>query len=135
MDYRSKHIEKLINTLVTPKVNQVLTEAGYPTIFNVEVDKIIPPTGGLKSSHVSVMVHYKNTQNDYDANVRYFSYPICNMITNCIDYVMTDKYGVTIINILMNDILDSYTFAVRKDDYKFSISDAMDELKNRLMVD
>ena len=134
MDYRSKHIEKLINTLVTPKVNQVLTEAGYPIIYNVEVDKIIPPTES-KSSYVSVMVHYKNTQNDYDANVRYFSYPICNMITNCIDYVMTDNYKVTIINILINDSLDSYTFVARKDDYRISTSDAMDELKNRLMVD
>jgi hypothetical protein len=41
MDNRHKHILKLINSLVVPKVNKILTEAGFPTITNVEVDEIL----------------------------------------------------------------------------------------------
>ena len=40
MDNRHKHIEKLINTLVVPKVNKILMEDGAPLIVNVGVDTI-----------------------------------------------------------------------------------------------
>jgi hypothetical protein len=133
MDNRPKHIKKLIDTLVVPKVNEVLMEAEHPTIVNVEVDDIHPMGNRFGSVYISVMVHYKNPPNGLDTNIRYFYYPICHMITNCIDYVITDNYKVTIINILMDD-LDSMTLHFDKGD-SISTSDAMDELKNRLMVD
>ena len=133
MDYRPKHIKKLIETLVVPKVNKVLMEAGHPTIVNVEVDDVYRESLSVKY-YVSIMIHYKNQPNGLDAYINHFAYPIAHMILNCIDYVITDTYKATIINILM-DNLNSTTFRMYSDDHKFSMSYAMDELKNRVLGD
>jgi len=133
MDYRPKHIKKLIDTLVVPKVNKVLMEAGHPTIVNVEVDDVYRESLSVKY-YVSIMIHYKNQQNGLDVYINHFTYPIAHMILNCIDYVITDTYKATIINILM-DNLNSTTFRMYSDDHKFSMSYAMDELKNRVLGD
>jgi hypothetical protein len=133
MDYRPKHIKKLIDTLVVPKVNKVLMEAGHPTIVNVEVDDVYRESSSVKN-YVSIMIHYKNQPNGLDAYINHFAYPIAHMILNCIDYVITDTYKATIINILM-DNLNSTTFRMYSDDHKFSMSYAMDELKNRVLGD
>jgi hypothetical protein len=133
MDYRPKHIKKLIETLVVPKANKILMEAGHPTIVNVEVDDVYRESSSVKN-YVSIMIHYKNQPNGLDAYINHFTYPIAHMILNCIDYVITDTYKATIINILM-DNLNSTTFRMYSDDHKFSMSYAMDELKNRVLGD
>jgi len=133
MDNRPKHIKKLIDTLVVPKVNEVLMKAEHPTIVNVEVEDVYRESSSVKN-YVSIMIHYKNQPNGLDVYINHFAYPIAHMILNCIDYVITDTYKATIINILM-DNLNSTTFRFYNDNHKFSMSYAMDELKNRVMGD
>jgi hypothetical protein len=137
MDNRSKHIKKLIDTLVVPKVNEVLMEAGRPTIVNVEVDDIFnvyPSESSSSKNHVYIRVFYKNQPNGLDTYINHFAYPIAHMIVNCIDYVITNRYEVNIMNILM-DNLNTTTFKMYNDDHKFSMSYSIDELKNRVMGD
>lgn len=135
MDNRSKHIKKLIEILVVPKVNEVLLEAGHPTIVNVDVaDVYTSPTSSVKH-YVSIMINYKNQPNDLfllDPYINHFTYPIAHMIMNCIDYVITDTYKATIANILM-DNLNSSTFRLWSNEPKFTMSHAIEELKNRVL--
>jgi hypothetical protein len=134
MDYRPKHIEKLINTLVVPKVNEILMKAEHPTIVNVEVDDVYTSELSSSKNRVFIRVFYKNQPNGLDTYINHFAYPIAHMIINCIDYVITDRYKADIMNILM-DNLNTTTFRFYSDDHKFSMSYAMDELKNRVMGD
>ena len=114
MDNRHKHIEKLINTLVVPKVNKILMEDGAPLIVNVEVDPIDKSSWG-DSDIVSVMIHYKNQEDGNYASVENISYPISCMIVTIIPYVITRLYRTTIINIL-TDNMDSSTFRFNNHD-------------------
>ena len=104
MDNRHKHILKLINSLVVPKVNKILTEAGFPTITNVEVDEIltIKKTKTIRNSddygQISITVFYENQKSEI--HVAIISNPISGMIMNIIPYVMTGDYTVTVENIV-----------------------------------
>jgi hypothetical protein len=137
MDYRHKHIKKLIDTLVVPKVNEILMKAEHPIIDNVRVDEVFNEYASESPSsknHVYIWVYYKNQPNGLDTYINHFAYPIAHMIVNCIDYVITDKYKANIMNILM-DNLNTTTFRFYSDDHKFSMSYSIDELKNRVMGD
>ena len=103
MDNRHKHILKLINSLVVPKVNKILTEAGFPTITNVEVDEIltIKKTKTIRNSddygQISITVFYENQKSEI--HVAIISNPISGMIMTLVPYVMTGDYTVTVENI------------------------------------
>lgn len=128
MDNRHKHIEKLINTLVVPKVNKILMEDGAPLIVNVEVDTIDKSSWG-DSDVVSVMIHYKN-QEGRDSSVSYISYPISCMIVTILPYVIMGEYRITIINIL-KDNMDSSTYKFNNHEHLHSFNDYLNLLKER----
>ena len=111
MDNRHKHIEKLINTLVVPKVNKILEDEMAPMIYNVEVDTInIYSTDIRDIEFVTIMIHYKNPEGGRYVSVSSISYPISCMIVTILPYVLSgDNYNITILNILM-DNMDSSTF-------------------------
>ena len=111
MDNRHKHIEKLINTLVVPKVNKILEDGMAPMIYNVEVDTInIYSTDIRDIEFVTIMIHYKNQEGGRYVSVSSISYPISCMIVTILPYVLSgDNYNITILNILM-DNMDSSTF-------------------------
>ena len=129
MDNRHKHIEKLINTLVVPKVNKILMEDGAPLIVNVEVDPIDKSSWG-DSDIVSVMIHYKNQEDGNYASVENISYPISCMIVTIIPYVITRLYRTTIINIL-TDNMDSSTHKLNNYDHLESFDYYLELLKER----
>lgn len=111
MDNRHKHIKKLINTLVVPKVNKILEDGMAPLIYNVEVDTInIYSTDIRDIEFVTIMIHYKNQEGGRYVSVSSISYPISCMIVTILPYVLTgDNYNIMILNILM-DNMDSSTF-------------------------
>lgn len=111
MDNRHKHIEKLINTLVVPKVNKILEDGMAPMIYNVEVDTInIYSTDIRDIEFVTIMIHYKNQEGGRYVTVSSISYPISCMIVTILPYVLSgDNYNITILNIL-TDQLDSSTY-------------------------
>ena len=111
MDNRHKHIQKLINTLVVPKVNKILEDGMAPLIYNVEVDTInIYSTDIRDIEFVTIMIHYKNQEGGRYVTVSSISYPISCMIVTILPYVLTgDNYNIMILNILM-DNMDSSTF-------------------------
>ena len=128
MDNRHKHIEKLINTLVVPKVNKILMEDGAPMIYNVEVDPIDKSSWG-DSEIISVMIHYKN-QEGRDSSVSYISYPISCMIVTILPYVIMGNFIITIINIL-TDNMDSSTYKFNNHEHLHSFNDYLNLLKER----
>ena len=111
MDNRHKHIQKLINTLVVPKVNKILEDGMAPMIYNVEVDTInIYSTDIRDIEFVTIMIHYKNQEGGRYVTVSSISYPISCMIVTILPYVLSgDNYNITILNIL-TDQLDSSTY-------------------------
>ena len=111
MDNRHKHIQKLINTLVVPKVNKILEDGMAPLIYNVEVDTInIYSTDIRDIEFVTIMIHYKNPEGGRYVSVSSISYPISCMIVTILPYVLTgDNYNIMILNILM-DNMDSSTY-------------------------
>ena len=135
MDNRHIHIKKMIDTLVIPKVNDLLMEFKAPLILGVEVDDIHPMGDRFGPVNISIRVHYKDQQDGelFYFEISFISYPIAHMITTCIDYVITDNYRVSIINILM-DTNDSATYTFDKEDSRFPVNYAMKELKDRLSV-
>lgn len=133
MDNRSIHIKKMIDTLVIPKVNDLLMEFKAPLILGVEVDDIHPMGDRFGPVNISIRIHYKDQQDGEHFYISFISYPIAHMITTCIDYVITDNYRVSIINILM-DTNDSTTYTFDKEDSRFPVNYAMKELKDRLSV-
>ena len=104
MDNRHKHILKLINSLVVPKVNKILTDAGFTTITDVKVDEIltIKKTNTIRNSddygQITIMVFYGNQKSEI--HITSISSPISGMIMNIIPYVMTGDYTVTVENIV-----------------------------------
>lgn len=129
MDNRHKHIEKLINTLVVPKVNKILMEDGAPLIVNVGVDTIDKSSWG-DSDIVSVMIHYKNQEGRRYVSIRDISYPISCMIVTIIPYVLTGVYRTTIINIL-KDNMGSSIFRFNNHEHLHSFNDYLNLLKER----
>ena len=111
MDNRHKHIEKLINTLVVPKVNKILEDEMAPMIYKVQVDTInIYSTDIRDIEFVTIMIHYKNPEGGRYVSVSSISYPISCMIVTILPYVLTgDNYNIMILNILM-DNMDSSTY-------------------------
>ena len=111
MDNRHKHIEKLINALVVPKVNKILEDEMAPMIYKVQVDTInIYSTDIRDIEFVTIMIHYKNQEGGRYVSVSSISYPISCMIVTILPYVLSgDNYNITILNILM-DNMDSSTF-------------------------
>lgn len=111
MDNRHKHIEKLINTLVVPKVNKILEDEMAPMIYKVQVDTInIYSTDIRDIEFVTIMIHYKNQEGGRYVSVSSISYPISCMIVTILPYVLTgDNYNIMILNILM-DNMDSSTY-------------------------
>ena len=112
MDNRHKHIEKLINTLVVPKVNKILENEMAPMILKVEVDTIYTSSWSdiRDTEFVTIMIHYKNQEGGRYVSVSSISYPISCMIVTILPYVLSgDNYNITILNILM-DNMDSSTF-------------------------
>jgi hypothetical protein len=130
MDNRHKHIEKLINTLVVPKVNKILMEDGAPLIVNVGVDTIDKSSWG-DSDIVSVMIHYKNQEGRRYVSISDISYPISCMIVTIIPYVLTGEYRITIINIL-KDNMDSSRFIFNNHEHLHSFNDYLNLLKERV---
>jgi hypothetical protein len=131
MDNRPKHIEKLINTLVVPKVNKILMEDRAPLIINVEVDTIHKPSSLMEDvESISIMIHYKNQEGRRYASVSSISYPISCMIVTIIPYVITGDYRIVIINIL-KDNLDSSTFRFNNYDPIHSFKSYLNLLKER----
>lgn len=109
MDNRHKHIKKLINTLVVPKVNKILEDGMAPMIYNVEVDTINRYSTGIHD-FVTIMIHYKNPEGGRYVSVSSISYPISCMIVTILPYVLSgDYYKTMILNILM-DNMDSSTY-------------------------
>lgn len=111
MDNRHKHIEKLINTLVVPKVNKILEDEMAPMIYKVKVDTInIYSTDIRDIEFVTIMIHYKNPEGGRYVSVSSISYPISCMIVTILPYVLSgDNYNIMILNILM-DNMDSSTY-------------------------
>jgi len=112
MDIRHKHIEKLINTLVVPKVNKILEDEMAPMIQKVEVDTIYTSSWSdiRDTEFVTIMIHYKNQEGGRYVSVSGISYPISCMIVTILPYVLSgDNYNITILNILM-DNMDSSTY-------------------------
>ena len=111
MDNRHKHIEKLINTLVVPKVNEILEDGMAPMIYKVEVDTINKYWSGIRDiEFVTIMINYKNPEGGNYVSISSVSYPISCMIVTILPYVLTgDNFKVTILNILM-DNMDSSTY-------------------------
>lgn len=113
MDKRHIHILKLINTMIVPKVNELLERGKAPLIVNVEVDALYKSTWGdtPNSEYVSIMIHYKNPKGGKYVSVSSISYPISCMIATVLPYVLTggDNINTTIINFL-KDNMDSSTF-------------------------
>ena len=125
MDNRHKHIEKLIDTLVIPKVNKILMDSGAPTITDVKVNPISKPFGG-NIEHVFITILYKRQEGGEYVyiSVSRFAYPISGMIMNLIPYVMTGNYVVTINNTLTNN-MDTST-------YRFTIYDTVESFTHYL---
>lgn len=129
MDNRHKHIEKLINTLVVPKVNKILMEDGAPMIYRVEVDPIDKSSWG-DSDIVSVMIHYKNQEDGRYDSVENISYPISCMIVTILPYVIMGNFIINIINVL-TDNMDSSTHKLNNHDHLESFDYYLELLKER----
>ena len=109
MDNRHKHIEKLINTLVVPKVNKILEDGMAPMIYRVVVDNILR-SDITNTEFVTIMINYKNPEGGKYASISSVSYPISCMIITILPYVLTgDNFRITILNTLM-DNMDSRSY-------------------------
>ena len=109
MDNRHKHIEKLINTLVVPKVNKILEDGMAPMIYRVVVDNILI-SDITNTEFVTIMINYKNPEGGNYVSISSVSYPVSSMIVTILPYVLTgDNFRITILNTLM-DNMDSSSY-------------------------
>ena len=108
MDNRHKHIEKLINTLVVPKVNEILEDGMAPMIYRVVVDNILR-SDITNTEFVTIMINYKNPEGGNYVSISSVSYPISCMIITILPYVLTGDFRITTLNTLM-DNMDSSTY-------------------------
>jgi hypothetical protein len=108
MDNRHKHIEKLINTLVVPKVNKILEDGLAPMIYRVEVDNILR-SDITNTDFVTIIIHYKNPEGGKYVSISSVSYLISCMIVTILPYVLTGNIRTTIHNIL-KDNMDSSSY-------------------------
>ncbi len=115
MDNRHKHIEKLINTLVIPKSNKILMEAGDPTITNVKVNNPFKDSVG-NIEYIFITIDYKNQEGGKYVSVSSFAYPISGMIMTLIPYVMTGNYRVNL-NHYLTDNMDVSLFIFNNDEH------------------
>jgi len=120
MDNRDKHIEKLINTLVIPKVNKILMDSGAPTITNVEVDEPFKDIVG-NIEYISIDITYKNQDGGRYISVSRFAYPISGMIVTIIPYVITGNYRVNL-NHYLTDNMDTSLLRFNNDDHMESFN-------------
>jgi hypothetical protein len=129
MDNRDKHIEKLINTLVIPKVNKILMDSGAPTITYVEVDEPFKDIVG-NIEYISIDITYKNQEGGRYISVSRFAYPISGMIVTIIPYVITGNYRVNLNNIL-TDNMDTSLLRFNNDDHMESFNYYLELLDER----
>ena len=109
MDNRHKHIEKLINTLVVPKVNKILEDGMAPMIYRVVVDNILI-SDITNTEFVTIIINYKNPEGGNYVSISSVSYPVSSMIVTILPYVLTgDNFRITILNTLM-DNMDSSSY-------------------------
>lgn len=109
MDNRHKHIEKLINTLVVPKVNKILEDGMAPMIYRVVVDNILI-SDITNTEFVTIMINYKNPEGGNYVSISSVSYPVSSMIVTILPYVLIgDNFRITILNTLM-DNMDSSSY-------------------------
>ena len=129
MDNRYKHIEKLINTLVIPKVNKILMDSGSPTITNVKVDNLFKDSVG-NIEYISITIDYKNQEGGKYVSVSRFAYPISGMIMTLIPYVITGNYRVNL-NHYLTDNMDLSLFRFNNDDHIDSFTYYLELLYDR----
>ena len=109
MDNRHKHIEKLINTLVVPKVNKILEDGMAPMIYRVVVDNILI-SDITNTEFVTIIINYKNPEGGNYVSISSVSYPVSSMIVTILPYVLIgDNFRITILNTLM-DNMDSSSY-------------------------
>jgi hypothetical protein len=120
MDNRHKHIEKLINTLVIPKVNKILMDSGAPTITYVNLFNPFKDSVG-NIEYISIDITYKNQEGGRYISVSRFAYPISGMIVTIIPYVITGNYRVNLNNIL-TDNMDTSLLRFNNDDHMESFN-------------
>lgn len=101
MDNRHIHIEKLINTLVVPKVNKILQVRNAPLIVKVVVELFKPVSNDYE--YVSITIHYQNQDHGIYISVSSISYPISCMIVTILPYVLIGDFRISIINFLKDD--------------------------------
>lgn len=130
MDNRHKHIEKLIDTLVIPKVNKILMESGAPTITNVEVNNQFKDIVG-NIEYISITIDYKNQEGGRYISISRFAYPISGMIVTLIPYVITGNYRVNL-NHYLTDNMDLSTLSFNNDDHMDSFTYYLELLDERV---
>jgi len=129
MDNRDKHIQRLIDNLVIPKVNKILMDSGAPTITNVEVDEPFKDIVG-NIEYISIDITYKNQEGGRYISVSRFAYPISGMIVTIIPYVMTGNYRVNL-NHYLTDNMDLSLLSFNNDDHMESFNYYLELLDER----
>jgi len=129
MDNRDKHIQRLIDNLVIPKVNKILMDSGAPTITYVEVDEPFKDIVG-NIEYISIDITYKNQEGGRYISVSRFAYPISGMIVTIIPYVITGNYRVNLNNIL-TDNMDTSLLRFNNDDHMESFNYYLELLDER----
>ena len=130
MDNRHKHIEKLINTLVVPKANEIIMKTKAPLITNVVVDTIIKSWG--ESDFVTILIEYKNQEGGRYVSVEELSYPISCMIVSIIPYVITGNFIIYIINTLTDNWNNKSSLRFNNHDHLESFDYYLELLKERV---
>lgn len=128
MDNRHKHIEKLINTLVVPKVNKILEDGSAPMIYKVVVDNILR-SDITNTEFVTIMINYKNPEGGNYVSISSVSHPISCMIVTILPYVLTGDFRITTLNTLM-DNMDSSSYKFINFDHLKSFNYYMKELED-----
>jgi len=129
MDNRDKHIQRLIDNLVIPKVNKILMDSGAPTITYVEVDEPFKDIVG-NIEYISIDITYKNQEGGRYISVSRFAYPISGMIVTIIPYVMTGNYRVNL-NHYLTDNMDLSLLSFNNDDHMESFNYYLELLDER----
>jgi hypothetical protein len=129
MDNRDKHIQRLIDNLVIPKVNKILMDSGAPTITNVEVNTQFKDSVG-NIEYISITIDYKNQEGGRYISVAKFAYPISCMIITIIPYVITGNYRVNLNNYL-TDNMDLSLLSFNNDDHMESFNYYLELLDER----
>lgn len=126
MDPKYKSFEKLLNTLLVPKLNKIFSNYAKfgLRVKNIKVTKSDESLEDYKNNdeaeynEIQVYVRYEETNKPYLFFIRRLSYPINHMILNLTSYVFTEEVIIKIITIKGDMPTDSYydTTAMRMSD-------------------